>query len=38
MTFRVRLGETPMSAIASAARVNAEILGWSIYREDLARR
>jgi imidazolonepropionase-like amidohydrolase len=29
MTFRVRLGETPMSAIASATRVNAEILGWS---------
>ena len=29
MTFRVRLGETPMSAIVSATRVNAEILGWS---------
>jgi len=27
--FRVRLGETPMSAIVSATRINAEILGWS---------
>jgi imidazolonepropionase-like amidohydrolase len=27
--FRVRLGETPMGAIVSATRVNAEILGWS---------
>jgi imidazolonepropionase-like amidohydrolase len=29
LAFRVRLGETPMSAIVSATRVNAEILGWS---------
>jgi len=29
LVFRVRLGETPMSAIVSATRVNAEILGWS---------
>ena len=29
MSFRVRLGETPMNAIVSATRVNAEILGWS---------
>jgi imidazolonepropionase-like amidohydrolase len=27
--FRVGLGESPMSAIVSATRVNAEILGWS---------
>jgi len=29
LVFRVRLGETPMSAIVSATRINAEILGWS---------
>jgi imidazolonepropionase-like amidohydrolase len=29
LTFRVTLGETPMAAIVSATRVNAEILGWS---------
>jgi imidazolonepropionase-like amidohydrolase len=29
LAFRVWLGETPMSAIVSATRVNAEILGWS---------
>jgi len=29
MTFRVSLGESPMSALVSATRVNAEILGWS---------
>jgi len=29
LAFRVRLGETPMSAIVSATRVNSEILGWS---------
>ena len=29
LAFRVRLGETPMSAIVSATRINAEILGWS---------
>jgi imidazolonepropionase-like amidohydrolase len=29
MVFRVGLGETPMSAIVSATRINAEILGWS---------
>jgi imidazolonepropionase-like amidohydrolase len=27
LTFRVSLGESPMSAIVSATRVNAEILG-----------
>jgi imidazolonepropionase-like amidohydrolase len=29
LSFRVSLGETPMHAIVSATRVNAEILGWS---------
>jgi len=29
LSFRVQLGELPMSAIVSATRVNAEILGWS---------
>jgi imidazolonepropionase-like amidohydrolase len=29
LALRVRLGETPMSAIVSATRLNAEILGWS---------
>jgi imidazolonepropionase-like amidohydrolase len=29
LVVRVRLGETPMSAIVSATRVNAEILGWA---------
>jgi len=29
MSFRVSLGEGPMSALVSATRVNAEILGWS---------
>jgi imidazolonepropionase-like amidohydrolase len=29
LVFRVRFGETPMSAIVSATRVNALILGWS---------
>ena len=29
MSFRVSLGESPMSALVSATRVNAEILGWS---------
>jgi imidazolonepropionase-like amidohydrolase len=29
LSFRVSLGESPMSAIVSATRVNAEILGWS---------
>jgi imidazolonepropionase-like amidohydrolase len=29
LTFRVSLGESPMSAIVSATRVNALILGWS---------
>ena len=27
--MRVRLGESPMSAIVSATSLNAEILGWS---------
>ena len=26
--MRVRLGESPMSAIVSATKLNAEILGW----------
>jgi imidazolonepropionase-like amidohydrolase len=29
LSFRVSLGESPMSAIVSATRVNTEILGWS---------
>jgi imidazolonepropionase-like amidohydrolase len=29
LSFRVSLGESPMAAIVSATRVNAEILGWS---------
>jgi imidazolonepropionase-like amidohydrolase len=29
LSVRVRLGETPMAALVSATRVNAEILGWS---------
>jgi len=29
LVFRVQLGETPMSTIVSATRINAEILGWS---------
>jgi imidazolonepropionase-like amidohydrolase len=29
LSFRVELGETPMGAIVSATRVNAEILGWA---------
>jgi imidazolonepropionase-like amidohydrolase len=29
MSFRVSLGESPMSALVSATRVNAEILGWA---------
>jgi imidazolonepropionase-like amidohydrolase len=29
LALRVRLGESPMSAIVSATRVNAEILGWA---------
>jgi imidazolonepropionase-like amidohydrolase len=29
MAFRVELGESPMSALVSATRINAEILGWS---------
>jgi imidazolonepropionase-like amidohydrolase len=29
LVYRVQLGETPMSAIVSATRVNAMILGWS---------
>jgi imidazolonepropionase-like amidohydrolase len=29
LTYRVRLGETPMAAIVSATRVSAEIMGWS---------
>ena len=29
LATRVRLGESPMSALVSATRVNAEILGWS---------
>jgi imidazolonepropionase-like amidohydrolase len=29
LAFRVKLGETPMAALVSATRVNAEILGWS---------
>jgi imidazolonepropionase-like amidohydrolase len=29
LSVRVRLGEKPMSALVSATRVNAEILGWS---------
>src|SRR5262249_41781721 len=29
LSFRVSLGESPMSAIVSATRINAEILGWS---------
>ena len=29
MSFRVSLGESPMSTLVSATRVNAEILGWS---------
>jgi imidazolonepropionase-like amidohydrolase len=29
LSFRVELGETPMAAIVSATRVNAEILGWA---------
>jgi imidazolonepropionase-like amidohydrolase len=29
LSVRVKLGEKPMSAIVSATRVNAEILGWS---------
>ena len=29
LVVRVRLGETPMSAIVSATRINAEILGWA---------
>lgn len=29
LAFRVRLGETPMGAIVSATKINAEIIGWS---------
>jgi imidazolonepropionase-like amidohydrolase len=29
LSVRVRLGEKPMAALASATRLNAEILGWS---------
>ena len=29
LTYRVRLGETPMAAIVSATRTSAEIMGWS---------
>ena len=29
LSFRVALGETAMSALVSATRINAEILGWS---------
>ncbi len=29
LAFRVSLGESPMAALVSATRVNAEILGWS---------
>jgi len=29
LSFRVSLGESPMSALVSATRINAEILGWS---------
>jgi imidazolonepropionase-like amidohydrolase len=29
MAFRVELGESPMNALVSATRINAEILGWS---------
>jgi imidazolonepropionase-like amidohydrolase len=29
LSFRVSLGESPMSALVSATRLNAEILGWS---------
>jgi imidazolonepropionase-like amidohydrolase len=29
LSVRVRLGETPMAALVSATRINAEILGWS---------
>src|SRR5437660_6216981 len=29
LSYRVRLGETPMAAIVSATRVSAEIMGWS---------
>ncbi len=29
LVVRVRLGESPMSAIVSATRINAEILGWA---------
>jgi imidazolonepropionase-like amidohydrolase len=29
LCFRVSLGETPMNALVSATRLNAEILGWS---------
>jgi imidazolonepropionase-like amidohydrolase len=29
LSFRVSLGETPMNALVSATRLNAEILGWS---------
>ena len=29
LAVRVRLGESPMAALVSATRLNAEILGWS---------
>jgi imidazolonepropionase-like amidohydrolase len=29
LAFRVSLGESPMQALVSATRVNAEILGWT---------
>ena len=29
LTFRVRLGESPMAAIVSATRISASIMGWS---------
>jgi imidazolonepropionase-like amidohydrolase len=29
LTLRVKLGESPMAAIVSATRINAEIMGWS---------
>jgi len=29
LTYRVRLGESPMAAIVSATRTSAEIMGWS---------
>ncbi len=29
LSYRVSLGESPMSALVSATRINAEILGWS---------